>query len=137
MIIHVLLRVSCAQSIIEEDRIAFRDSKLNEVVIRRFVGTVPVGPGLSNAMSGKKDNLLLAVGVLWSTERGGDLSSKCFRLRPGSDARKVGTGSRCRDCEEVLQSIIVVPFREVEDDILGFECHRNGELGTIGSWWIV
>lgn len=109
---------------------------LNKVVLVRLVGRVPMSASLSNPMSGKNDGLLL-VGLLWSTEGGSEREGLRLILGAGDGAGVASTGSSCGSRQEVLECIIVLPVGKVKDEVLRRDGDWNLVLPTVGSWWIV
>lgn len=94
-----------------------------------------MGTSLSNSMSGKNNRLRAP--VLGSAERCCNGVRCSFVLGSDDGARVIGTVSRCRLAQEVLERVVVLPSGEIEHLVLGRDSNGNFVFPTIGRGGIV
>lgn len=113
----LLLRLSGAKAIVEPNRVSIIDGVLNEVVLGRLIGRVPVASRLPNSMSGKNHSLLLILRLGGAEGRRKGVRSS-FVLGSYDRAWVTSAGSSGDCCEEVLQGVVIHPVGEVKHEVL-------------------
>ena len=83
--------------------------------------------------------LLLAtpINILWGTEGCGNLVVRIDPLHARNDTGKASGGaSRC-SCQELFESVVVSPMREVEDAVGGADVDGNHVFDAVGVGRVV